>query len=600
MRSYPSCWNKTLAQLGFRRKRRKSHPKESPRFHRRHRLECLESRQMLAADTLWVDTLTDNPDLGLTLREALVAANDGDLHGEVDQIRFMENLSGGTLELTGGQLSIDSDVEIIGLGQDALTIDAQGNSRVFYVPADTEASIQDLTITGGSSSYGGGIYNRGDLTLDSVTVYDNTATRYGGGIYFYGDDLVVKRSSILNNEAGYTAGGIYARYADSVRIDSSTVAGNQARYDGGLNLTHVVDIDISNSTISGNIGTQYRGGIYYYATPYRAGSHVFRNLTITDNNSNSQPGAGIFLATNSQTLELYNSIVADNVGTTDGGSATDIRGAFHPDSSHNLIGVSSAGTGIVHDTNDNQVGTSSNPLDPGLLALGEYGGPTQTHALQPNSLAVNTGSSTEMLDQRGFPRNVGGFDIGAVELWEGEPPAEPPVDLIVSSIVDTFDGNYAHGELTLREAVAIANFRSGSDTITFDASVFTGGSASRIRLTQGEVRITETLTIDASTGTGVVISGDADDDDILVAGTLITDVTASLDANVLSDNTRVFNFSSPAGDLTLENLTITGGRTTDFSEDGGGIRFGSNDPTSPRMAAASALDQTTHSPLPIA
>ncbi|MEM6472442.1 MAG: hypothetical protein AAF802_22965, partial [Planctomycetota bacterium] len=82
-------------------------------------------------------------------------------------------------------------------------------------------------------------------------------------------------------------------------------------------------------------------------------------------------------------------------------------------------------------------------------------------------------------------------------------------------------------------------------------------------------------TIDGSTGTDVVITADASSNDTLVAGTFITDVAASLaaDATSLNDNSRVINFTAVSGDLTLNSLTVTGGRTTGFHERGGGIQF---------------------------
>jgi hypothetical protein len=56
-------------------------------------------------------------------------------------------------------------------------------------------------------------------------------------------------------------------------------------------------------------------------------------------------------------------------------------------------------------------------LDPLLTALGPYGGPTWTHMLPVNSPALNAvvGSDAAAVDQRGRPRPVGAYDIGAVE-----------------------------------------------------------------------------------------------------------------------------------------------------------------------------------------
>lgn len=135
--------------------------------------------------------------------------------------------------------------------------------------------------------------------------------------------------------------------------------------------------------------------------------------------------------------------------------------------------------------------------------------------------------------------------------------------------------------ISLREAIAASNNTVGADTISFDGSVFTGGAASLIRLTQGELVITEEASIDGSTATDVVITGDATGDDITVPGTFITDVAASFTEfppeplDLLNDNSRVIRFSDASseadGTLTISRLTITGGRTTQRSDFGGGI-----------------------------
>ena len=80
-----------------------------------------------------------------------------------------------------------------------------------------------------------------------------------------------------------------------------------------------------------------------------------------------------------------------------------------------------------------------------------------------------------------------------------------------------------------------------------------------IRLTQGELSISDGLTIDGSSVGGVVITGDADGDDVTLAGTHITDVTASLGGtagaadDLLDDNSRVLN-SSPLSIASTLNL----------------------------------------------
>ena len=104
---------------------------------------------------------------------------------------------------------------------------------------------------------------------------------------------------------------------------------------------------------------------------------------------------------------------------------------------------------------------------------------------------------------------------------------------------------------------------------------------SLIRLTSGELEITETLAIDALTASDVTITGDANGDDVTDAAN-VTNVAASSGGmagtsdDLLDDNSRIFNFSSDEGDLALLGITVTGGRTTDSLTDGGGIQFNSD------------------------
>src|SRR5262249_30264521 len=79
----------------------------------------------------------------------------------------------------------------------------------------------------------------------------------------------------------------------------------------------------------------------------------------------------------------------------------------------NLIGTCS-GCGLSNGTGGNQVGVTNALLAP----LGNYGGPTQTHALLPGSPAINKGTSSGApgAEQRGVSRRVQPtFDTGAFE-----------------------------------------------------------------------------------------------------------------------------------------------------------------------------------------
>ena len=155
------------------------------------------------------------------------------------------------------------------------------------------------------------------------------------------------------------------------------------------------------------------------------------------------------------------------------------------------------------------------------------------------------------------------------------------IDGDTSSITNLIATPGADG-ISLREAIRASNNTTGADTLMFDPAVFTGGADSLIRLTNGELRITDSLTIDASAAIDVTITGDANGDDVTDAMN-ITDVGESRGlsgfvSDLLDDNSRVLNFSNFEGDLTLSGLTITGGVDSGFTfeDGGGGLHFGSS------------------------
>ena len=192
--------------------------------------------------------------------------------------------------------------------------------------------------------------------------------------------------------------------------------------------------------------------------------------------------------------------------------------------------------------------------------------------------------------QRRLKRRIGNRSRRRL-LVESFEPRRLLAGFIVNSNLDNAIPN--DNLTTLREAIVLANANTAPDTITFDSSVFDGGANSLIRLSGTELEITDTLTIDASTATGVTITGDTSGNDELVTDSFITDIQASLaeSETSLDDNVRVLNFTASLGNLTLTNLTITGGRADNNSlgsDDGGGIRFGA-----PGLSGNLTIDQST-------
>ena len=384
-----------------------------------------------------------------------------------------------------------------------------------------------------------------------------------------------------------------------VSLTNSTVSGNLSESNGGGIYVSDGDLLLTNSTVSGNSIRLSGSGAGIRSSDSTV---LLVSSTVTANITSQSTGAGIvFSGYNSDEalLTVQNSILAGNtsqVRTGSPGYASDLQilgsATNDPIVEYSLIG-STTRSRVTEAT-----GTGNILDQPALLTqLGDYGGATQTHALQAGSPAIDAGSNALAVDesgnlltsdQRGERRISGTIDMGAIELGTlGNLEAR---SLIVNTSQDVTDPN--DGLTSLREAIRFANDPTVgpnsdgdadgdgfvADSITFDASVFTAGDSNLIRLTRGELEITQSLSIDGSLVGGVVITGDAADNDITVGDTHVTDVSASFGGiagasnDLLDDNSRVLNFSDESN-LTLTSLTLTGGQTSE-DRGGGGILAG--------------------------
>jgi hypothetical protein len=410
---------------------------------------------LLSAATYLVNLLGDAGtgsgtagDIRYCINQADQAANAG------STITFDTTALGSNLiTLSKGQLAITDNMTITGPGASKLTISGNKASRVFAITATTaHVTIADLTISGGSIPYGGGIANLGSLTVSDCTLSGNSAGIAGGGIYTSGT-LTVTGSTLSGNTApGSAGGGIWN--TGTLSLSNSTLSGNSGYQGGGVGSAAVAKLTVSNSTLtansaqfgaglwnngtatvtgsllSGNSAGQYSGGIA------NGGTLTVSNSTLTGNSA--QYVGGLF--NGSGTATLTNATVADNSASISVGGIDAYAGAvllhntlvagnvlknasvdlpsdavysLDSGSDYNLIGD---GTGRLSTANHNLLGSFTNPLAPLLAEPSNYGGTTETLALLPGSPAIDAGSSAYggSTDQRGKPR-VGRTDIGAFE-----------------------------------------------------------------------------------------------------------------------------------------------------------------------------------------
>jgi len=259
---------------------------------------------------------------------------------------------------------------------------------------------------GGGISTATGTTGAATLTVENSAFTGNTANT-GGGLLNIDGMTTIKNSTFSGNKA--QDGGVLFNFSSGdVKIENSTFTQNVADMDGGaiaqdLNST----LEIVNSTFSGNRAGQNGGGIFN--TTNSLVTISFSTITL---NEAIDFGGGLYNETGAE-MEVKNSIVAKNtVDDCANGGIFTARG----------IDYDSDGTcAIIHDT---FMTATANQLNLGLLA--DNGGPTQTHALLPGSVAIDaitdcTDFGLDLIDEdqreraRAFPFD-GLCDVGAYEF----------------------------------------------------------------------------------------------------------------------------------------------------------------------------------------
>ncbi len=545
--------------------------------------------------TKTADTNDGVCDADCSLREAVVVANAAVMDDMItfDPAVFM---SAQVIVLTNGELIFDNAGKLVvnGPGANLLTLSGNNASRVF-TNNGADAIVRGLTVSGGNGQgnnpgMGGGIFSPfgGILTLENVTVRNNVANQGGGIFHTQNSPVILRNCDLYNNQSpfGGTAitsrseltvenshiagngvvgqgspavlivntiaeftnstienniGGGFNVEGSTLDLRQSSVFGNTTEFAGGgirLGSAQTV-VNIVNSTISGNTTEGYGGGIYLFSpssTVNLVHSTITQNTANIDGNGTGY-GGGLNNAFGG-TVNSFNSIIADNIDRS--GNAPDFAGTIISQG-HNLI-RRTFGLTISGNTTGNIL-----DQDPKLLPLGDYGGPTKTHAFQPGSPAIDAADPGNFLatDQRGVSRPQNGDqngttlpDIGSFEnsliIYE------------VTKATDSDDG-MCDADCSLREAirVAAANSSLSETKIVFSPSSF--AVPQTIDLSLGEIRISRPgiISIDGPGADLLTVSG--------------------------SNTSRVF-FIAAGTTLTIRGVTVSRGNGSgSLPSSGGGI-----------------------------
>lgn len=293
-----------------------------------------------------------------------------------------------------GSTPIVNSVVIDGAG--AITFDANNQSGFFYVYSGANLTLKGVKMARGFGGPGDGdVFNNGTLTLDHVTMVNNT----GGSSapVFNAGSLDVLWSSFINNIKS-SDGAAIANYGAHMTVANSTFSGNQAGGKGGAIFSNTRFV-ITNSTFNTNRAT-IGGAIYQQGIAQSQIDYA----TIVANSATSFTGGIAVDSASTATVAISRSILSANVNGNCSGALSS--------GGYNLWSGTSCPFSAVGDT------TAGGALEPALLA--NNGGPTKTMLPDPGNTAIDhipNAACQVSIDQRSGGRPFGaGCDSGAVEV----------------------------------------------------------------------------------------------------------------------------------------------------------------------------------------
>ena len=507
-----------------------------------------------------------------SLRQVITAASSG------DTVIFDPILTGKTIILTNGEISVAKNLTINGLGAASLSVSATNLSRVFSISGASTVTISALTITGGSTlATGGAIYNNAGCTLNVANcVLSGSAAAVAGGALANDGTLTLTGCSVLNNAVPDTKGaGVYNNTGVATIIGgvfSNNIAGtgsggglyNEAG--GTLTLTNLVLLT-SNAATNGaglfNTGTLTVLGSTFRQNIAGAGGGLRNESAATVSNclftgNNALLGGGLYNAATGNLL-LTASVVSSNTclgdgagvlnfgtnttsGTTFTGNATGMDGGGF----HSLVGVSTI-TNCVFTGNTAQWGgglncagetiitrclianNSASTNGGGIFTFGGGHMEITESVISSNSTFGSGGgvyiTGTNTIQQTTFLANTAGTDGGALHNTAGA---------LTHILISTFAGNSATGN-----GGAIA---SSGELILTEATIAGNGAANGGALAILAGTLTMDNTILASSASG---------------GNFTNDVSATLESkgHNLSDDATALSWLNQPGDL---NSTASG------------------------------------------
>jgi len=315
-----------------------------------------------------------------------------------------------------GDLDVTDDLLILGTApepggkQDGSIIDGKKlKDHMFDVKEGVTLTLEGLTLRNGRAApeQAGGLASvLGSLVLQQVEVRTCKAPAGGGAIHVPAGPGTVTADEVLfyKNKTDGSGGALAVEAGGQAQISSATFQKNHADGEGGS-----VDINggigtFTNVTFSANSAGQDGGAMRLHGS----GVLTLVNVTSFANSCKETSGLSALEIGVVNTALLRNTLFDDKGDRNSSGNIISLGGNLD------------SGTSCDLPAEDNLSG-----VQPKLLKLKNYGGFTPTHALDPESPAIDSGTDPgcPAFDQRGMPRvdieDVGpdavSCDVGAFE-----------------------------------------------------------------------------------------------------------------------------------------------------------------------------------------
>jgi len=252
------------------------------------------------------DNLEVNPDGGVDNTD--ISTPFETIQGAIDQAQAGDNITliGGSGTFNGtsnrGIVLNLSKNNLIFIGKNGATIDAEGADVIFTVESGVTVTFINITFTRGHGGQGGAIHNGNGIVLVNGCTFENNNVDYdnSGGAIWNNGVMHIDNCTFSDNHAGVSAGAFYSGIGDNIIIENSIFRDNTARHGGAIDVVNGTNVKIINCTFEGNEATassgNWGGGAIRIHGPESDGTigcYDFQiiNCNFTDNYSNMWGGA---------------------------------------------------------------------------------------------------------------------------------------------------------------------------------------------------------------------------------------------------------------------------------------------------------------------